>query len=85
MRKIIYMAIALAATALSSCSDDDKLPVVTPADRGTVTDDLGNQYNWVRIGDQLWTTSNAKNGTSLADAEYYTNWDWDYVLPYTGK
>lgn len=80
MKKFIYMAIALAATALSSCSDDDKLPVVTPADRGTVTDDLGNQYNWVRIGDQLWTTSNAKNGTSLADAEYYTNWDWDYIL-----
>lgn len=80
MKKIIYsLAIGLVMAVGSSCSDD-KLPSVTPADRGTVTDDQGNVYNWVRIGDQMWTTSNAKNGTSLAEAEYYTNFDWAYVL-----
>jgi len=49
-------------------------------DRGTVLDNEGNEYGWVRIGDQMWTTSNARNGTPLADAEYYNNFDWSYVL-----
>lgn len=80
MKKFIYAALALSAFAFSSCSDDDKLPDVTPADRGTVTDAEGNVYGWVRIGDLMWTTSNAKNGTALAEAEYYNNFDWTYVL-----
>ena len=80
MKKLIYAAIALSAFAFSSCSDDDKLPDVKPADRGTVTDNLGNVYEWVRIGDQMWTTSNAKNGPALAAAQYYNNFSWKYVL-----
>ena len=80
MKKLIYTFLALSALAFSACSDDDKLPDVRPADRGTVTDDQGNVYNWVRIGNQMWTTSNALNGCSLADAKYYNNFDWVYVL-----
>lgn len=64
---------------MTSCGDDN-LPAVSPSERGTVTDDHGNAYNWVRIGDQMWTTSNAKNGTSLAEAEYYNNFRWTNVL-----
>lgn len=77
--KIYTFAIVLAAL-LCGCSDD-KTPDVAPAQRGTVTDDDGNTYNWVKIGNLLWTTSNAVNGTSLAEAEYYNNHDWDNVLP----
>ncbi len=80
MKKLIYAAIALSAFAFSSCGDDDKLPDIKPADRGTVTDNLGNVYGWVRIGDQMWTTSNAKNGAPLSDAKYYNNFRWTYVL-----
>lgn len=80
MKSLIYsLAIGVVMAAGTSCSDD-KLPSVTPADRGTVTDDQGNVYNWVRIGDQMWTTSNAKNGTSLAEAVYYNNFEWSNVL-----
>lgn len=81
MKNIIYtLFIGLAAAAFTSCSDDENFPDVRPSDRGTVTDNDGNVYEWVRIGDQMWTTSNAKNGAFLGDAEYYTNWAYDYVL-----
>lgn len=80
MNKLIYALCTLAICSLASCSDDDKLPDIKPADRGTVMDDDGNVYNWVRIGDQMWTTSNALNGPNLADEEYYDNFDWTDVL-----
>lgn len=85
MRKnILLSVVCLSLIALSSCNDDDKLPNITPEDRGTVMDDQGNVYEWVRIGDQMWTTSNAKNGTSLAEAEYYNGFDYSYVLSEDG-
>lgn len=80
MRFFIYTFAVISLALLPACSDDDKLPDVKPADRGTVTDNQGNVYDWVRIGDQMWTTSNAKNGSALADAEYYNNFNWTYVL-----
>lgn len=76
MKKYIYAAIILIIAGFTSCSDDDKLPDVRPADRGTVIDNLGNVYEWVRIGDQMWTTTNAKNGTLLSEGSYYTNFEW---------
>lgn len=77
MKNIFYFVIcALSAAAFSACSDDDKLPTVTPSDRGTVTDNLGNTYGYVRIGNQLWTTSNALNGTDMADLTYYNNFEY---------
>ena len=83
MNKTIYsILLGLALCGMAACSNDDSLPDICPADRGTVTDDLGNEYEWVRIGDQMWTTSNAKNGTDLADAQYYNNYDYKYVLAY---
>lgn len=80
MKKFIYALGVLALVGLSSCNDDDALPNVVPQDRGTVTDNLGNVYEWVRIGDQLWTTTNALNGTPMTEVEYYNNYKYVYVV-----
>lgn len=75
MKQIMIYMICLAALC-AACSEDE-LPNVVPADRGTVLDSEGNSYNWVRIGNLQWTTTNAQNGTSLADLTYFD--DWEYV------
>ena len=77
MKKYIFLLLTVAPLLFSSCSDDDdKLPKITPAERGTVTDNEGNVYDWVRIGDLLWTTSNAKNGPYILDNQYYDRFSW---------
>lgn len=53
MKKFIYAFLTLASLAFVSCGDDDdSLPNIVPQDRGTVTDNEGNVYDWVRIGDR---------------------------------
>lgn len=76
MKKYLYLFLTMVPLLFSSCSDDDKLPAVTPTGHGTVTDDQGNTYEWVRIGDLQWTTSNAKNGPYITDNTYFTNFQW---------
>lgn len=83
MKKYLYLLLTVAPLLFPSCSDDDKLPVVTPTGHGTVTDDQGNTYEWVRIGDLQWTTSNAKNGPEIYENKYFTRWEWVYI--YTDK
>lgn len=61
----------LAALVLVACSDDDNGLAVEPTAHGTVTDNQGNTYGWVRIGDQEWTTENARNGFRVWNVEYY--------------
>ena len=61
----------LAALVLVACSDDDNGLAVEPTVHGTVTDNQGNTYGWVRIGDQEWTTENARNGSRVWNVEYY--------------
>lgn len=86
MKKIIYALLAIAPMILVSCSDDDVDFVETPSATGIVTDDLGNIYEWVRIGDLEWTTSNAKNGSSFVDYQYYNNFSYEYVtIPYSSE
>lgn len=81
MKKYIYLLLTVAPLLFSSCSDDDdKLPKITPTERGTVTDNEGNVYDWVRIGDLLWTTSNAKNGPDVWEVQYYDNFEWLYIF-----
>ena len=69
MRKLLYMVLAVIPCVFASCSDDDDV-VVSPSASGTMTDDLGNEYGWVRIGNLEWTTSNARNGASMLEYEF---------------
>lgn len=68
MKKQLLGAFAL-WLAMAACGDDEIISV-SPTERGTVTDDAGNVYGWVRIGGLDWTTSNAKNGPSCAYVTY---------------
>lgn len=72
MKKILFFAMML--FTLASCSDDDEVIRIAPTAQGTVTDDEGNEYGWVRLGNLDWTTSNAKNGTFIANLKYVTSW-----------
>lgn len=78
MRKILWNMLMLALT-LAACSDEDMVSVA-PTEKGIVTDSDGNEYEWVRIGGQDWTTSNAKNGPSCAEATYLWNGYPSYVF-----
>lgn len=61
MKKIIIALFVCCSAVFCSCSDDDKLPVIRPAQKGEFTDDRdGNTYGWVRIGDLEWMTENLK-------------------------
>ena len=72
LKKIICLSFACAAL-LSACSDEEKYLEVTPEPTGTVTDSDGNVYDYVRIGDQEWTTSNALNGTPITEFTWITD------------
>ena len=82
MKKYIYCLLLpfVSLLAVSCSDDDDKLPAVKPADHGTVVDNLGNTYGWVRIGDLLWTTSNANNGPDVWECTYFNRFSWVNVL-----
>lgn len=81
MKKYIYAALVMIAPVLfASCDDDDTVIVTSPAATGIVTDDEGNEYGWIRIGNLDWTTSNALNGSPLADKKYYDGYSWSYVV-----
>lgn len=85
MKKYIYCLLLpfVSLLAVSCSDDDDKLPAIKPADRGTVVDNEGNTYGWVRIGDLLWTTSNANNGPAINENQYFDRFTWQYI--YTDK
>ena len=84
MKKILYMALAVIPCLFASCSDDDDA-VVTPSASGTMTDDLGNEYGWVRIGNLEWTTSNARNGASMLEHEFDKDQGWGNALAFSGQ
>ena len=73
---IIFLASVIAGLTLNACDDDNNLPDIVPSEHGAVTDNEGNTYNWVRIGDLLWTTSNANNGPLMDNYRYYDNTEW---------
>lgn len=80
MKKILYAILLSAPFLLTACNNDDVEIVATPSAQGTVVDDMGNTYEWVRIGGLDWTTSNALNGPSCADVTYEGNWGPVYLF-----
>lgn len=76
MKKLLMISMLCAGALFTACSDDE-LPNITPSAGGTVTDNQGNTYRYVRIGNQEWTTSNALNGERLSELTYYNGWDYD--------
>lgn len=76
MKRILYFVCLIAALGFTSCSSDDKDPVVKPSQTGTMTDKAGNEYKWVRIGGLDWMAKNLKSG------DPYYEWtsvdDWGY-------
>ncbi len=75
MKKYIMLWVACTLSFMS-CGDDDSAPALMPSERGTVTDNDGNTYGWVRIGNLDWTTSNAKNGVPVYELTYYNGFEW---------
>ena len=66
-----YLYIVLLALLVVTACDDNSLPEVKPLDAGTWIDpDNGIAYNWVRIGEQEWMTSNLRAGIPYYDASY---------------
>ena len=76
--------VALLTLGLTSCSDDDKLPVVVPSATGTMQDNDGNEYHWVRIGNLDWMTENLHCGTPLYDDLDNDRWGNYYSLSWKG-
>lgn len=75
MKNLIYSFLLCFPFLISSCNDDDVV-VDAPSATGTVIDDKGNTYGWVRVGNLDWTTSNARNGLPATEFKYYNNFDW---------
>lgn len=64
MKKLLlYMTWAALGLLYAGCDDDDKAPRLVPEETGTVTDNDGNEYGWVRYAGLDWMTSNFKGGT----------------------
>lgn len=73
--------ILLSIIAFSAC-DDDKLPNIRPAATDEFVDERdGNVYEWIRIGDLEWMTSNLKYGTPYFEREYGGAFVDDYGDP----
>ena len=65
IKVLLYAVLTLVlGMALSSCSDDDGIPTVTPSASGTFTDADGTVYHWVRIGTLDWMVENYKGAAS---------------------
>ncbi len=73
-KNILYFGcLAVLTMSLSACGDDDdSLPTVQPTATGTMTDNDGNEYQWVRIGNLDWMCSNLKSGEPWFTKTYVT-------------
>lgn len=74
MKKITYLLLlaVMALTSFTACSDDDTIPEVTPTATGTMTDNDGNEYHWVRIGNLDWMAENYYGGPTWYNQKYVT-------------
>ena len=64
MKKIFGCILVVILSVCIGCSDDDnnRLPEIKPEAEGTVKDNEGNEYGWVRYAGLDWMTSNFKAG-----------------------
>lgn len=79
---VVVLFLALTLGSMSSCSDDDEIPSVTPTDTGVMQDKDGNEYKWVRIGNLDWMAENLHCGIPFyEDAD---NDKWGIILSLPG-
>lgn len=70
MKKVIYILWITLILASAGCSDNDKvLSLVTPETTGTLTDNEGNAYTWVRYNGLDWMASNFRAGKPYYDTK----------------
>lgn len=67
------LSLLVAIPAMLSCSSDDNEPSITPTLSGSMTDDDGNEYKWVRIGNLDWMAENYRGG----EAWFYQSYTSD--------
>ena len=71
MKKLAYMLCIVLALGFTACGDDeDKVPSVKPTSTGTMTDNDGNEYHWVRIGNLDWMAENMIGGKPFYEYTY---------------
>ena len=70
----IYVVLLLfSPVVFVSCGEDEEtIPVVTPTATGTMTDNDGNEYRWVRIGNLDWMAESSRAGEPWYDQSYLT-------------
>ena len=70
---IYAMLLIVSSAIITSCGDDEEnIPVVTPTATGTMTDNDGNEYKWVRIGNLDWMAESSRAGEPWYDQSYLT-------------
>ena len=88
MEAIKYPVILLAILliGMTNCKKEEQDPFETD-DSGMFTDARdGNEYKWVRIGDQIWMAENMKYFPSITPLHYFSKTDLCYyVLNYMGS
>ncbi len=74
--KFLYVGAMMLVMSLcvASCSDDDKVPDIKPTTSGTLVDRDGNEYHWVRIGNQCWMTENLRCDVPFYEDIYNPKW-----------
>ena len=80
MKKIIFTLSAILALGIWACDDDDTLPQVSPETNGTLVDDDGNEYGWVRYNGLDWMTSNFREGTPYYDLTVIDSWGYEDLM-----
>ena len=63
MKTIILLWITTLALCVGCSDNDNELPAIKPGSTGTLTDNDGIEYIWVRYGDLDWMASNYNAGT----------------------
>ena len=76
MKNLTYIVYLMMALCFVACDDDEeKIPSVKPTSTGTMTDNDGNEYQWVRIGNLDWMAENMIGGKPFYE---YTYWYLGY-------